>query len=33
MEGEMRGAQENMRLSANQISKLTNELNEYRNRV
>ncbi len=33
MESEMRGAQENMRLSANQISKLTNELNEYRNRL
>ena len=30
---EIRCAQENMRLSANQISKLNNELNEYRNRV
>ena len=30
---EVRNAQENLRLSANQISKLSNEINEYRNRV
>lgn len=30
---EVRNAQENLRLSANQISKLGNELNEYKTRV
>ena len=30
---EVRTAQENLRLSANQISKLNNELNEYRGRI
>ena len=30
---EVRNAQENLRLSANQISKLNNELNEYRVRI
>ncbi len=29
----MRTAQENLRLSANQISKLNSELNDYKNRV
>ena len=29
----MRGAQENLRLSANQISKLTLEVNDYRSKV
>ena len=29
----MRNAQENLRLSANQINKLTNEINEYRMRM
>ena len=29
----MRNAQENLRLSANQISKLNNELGEYKNRL
>ena len=30
---EVRTAQENLRLSANQISKLNSELNDYKNRV
>ena len=30
---EVRTAQENLRLSADQISKLNNELNDYKNRV
>ena len=30
---EVRNAQENLRLSANQISKLNNEVNEYKNRL
>ena len=30
---EVRNAQENLRLSANQISKLNSELNEYRVRI
>ena len=30
---EVRNAQENLRLSANQISKLNNEINEYKNRM
>ena len=30
---EVRNAQENLRLSANQISKLTNDINDYRNRL
>ena len=30
---EVRNAQENLRLSANQISKLTTEVNDYRNRL
>ena len=30
---EVRNAQENLRLSANQISKLSNEINEYRSRM
>lgn len=32
MNEEVRNAQENLRLSANQISKLNNELNEYKTR-
>ena len=30
---EVRNAQENLRLSANQISKLTNEMNDYRSQL
>ncbi len=30
---EVRNAQENLRLSANQIAKLSSEVNEYRNRM
>jgi hypothetical protein len=29
----MQNAQENLRLSSAQVSKLTSELNEYRNRI
>lgn len=33
MEGEVRTAQDNLRLSANQNAKIMNELNEYKQRI
>lgn len=33
LDGEVRNAQENLRLSANQMSKLNAELNEYKSRI
>jgi chromosome segregation ATPase len=33
LDGEVRNAQENLRLSANQMNKLNAELNEYRNKI
>lgn len=33
MEGQVRNAQENLRLSANQNTKFLQELNEYKNKI
>jgi len=33
LDGEVRNAQENLRLSANQMNKLNAELNEYRSKI